>query len=79
MAPRDPFRGWLRTTNLRDVAIRLALSTQAVAYWRAGESAPRPKHYRALKAMAAKEGVKLTTDDFLLPVPALSSRRGAKP
>mgnify|MGYP001602102984 CR=1 FL=1 len=64
MASRDPFRDWLRSTNVRDVAISLAVSTQAVAVWRDGGGVS-PKSFGKVKRLAAKHGVKLTTDDLL--------------
>ena len=66
MAPRDPFRDWLRSKKVRDIAIALAVSTQAVAGWRDGGGV-WPKRMTAVKRLAAKDGVRLATD-HLLPI-----------
>ncbi len=64
MAPRDPFRDWLRSKKVRDIAITLAVSTQAVAGWRDGGGV-WPKRMTAVKRLAKRDGVTLCTDDLL--------------
>ena len=62
--PRDPFRNWLRSTKVREVASALAVSTQTVAVWRAGGGV-WPQRMAAVKRLAKRDGVTLTTDNLL--------------
>ena len=64
MPPRDPFGDWLATRPVRRLAAQLGLAHQAVEKWRNGGGVS-PAKMPAVKRLAKRDGIVLTTDHLL--------------
>lgn len=68
MPTLNPFRAWLYSRELPDLADRLGVTRTTIREWRTGRGAPNHTRYASIKRLAKRDGVTLTTDD-LLPSP----------
>lgn len=60
-----PFRSWLYSRPLDELAARLGVTKTTIRGWRTARTSPAPTRYPHLKMHAKRDGVTLTTDDLL--------------
>lgn len=60
-----PFRSWLHRHPLDVLAQRVGVTKTTIRAWRTARGFPSASRYAKLKALAARDGVTLTTDHLL--------------
>ena len=65
MPKPNPFRAWLRSRPLAEMAERCDVSKTTIREWYTGRAHPHILRHDWLKRLAARDSVTLTTDHLL--------------